>query len=497
MNDITEIREGEANEVDQSHPSPYPRGFIPRVDVSSEKARQRSLRHQVQREYSELVSGLTALQQRVGAEDDQNHDLILHPTGSMGGINYARAACSCGWSSNIRSEAAAIRAWQRHADSFDEDRWLQLSGNPRRSPRERLEDTRRTVRWRSRKSGSRFMSPDELRSHLESHHGVTYFGSSDASNNELWVTKRGVFLSVHYITDMHLGFHLNPDRARRWGAIAMDHEHEPDPRAPRGMGKIVIGSVSDQWVRCDKGHSHWGTRGAAGIMYRYRPGLTGEPAYCLQMRGPAVQYAGTWGLPGGAIESGETPLDTARREVVEEFGFLPAEPQDPPMVDDHGNWAYYTFLVDVDKPFVTESNDENSWTGWFTWEQMRKLPLHPTLRAWLFPDKAAHITEDRAGGESEDGSNPVDERDEGSSVKSDESHPSSEERHHGRMPQDIFAYPKTGKLGRNRVCVMCGAVFDESESGSFTGLCQTCRERQGMVRHEWWGEPLLEEGHYG
>ena len=42
----------------------------------------------------------------------------------------------------------------------------------------------------------------------------------------------------------------------------------------------------------------------------------------MQLRddNPAIMYPGHWGLTGGAAAKGETPEQTARREVMEETG---------------------------------------------------------------------------------------------------------------------------------------------------------------------------------
>src|SRR4051812_42191040 len=90
----------------------------------------------------------------------------------------------------------------------------------------------------------------------------------------------------------------------------------------------------DGWVRCASGHRHWGRFGAAGLLVRAgadtadpfdsgNPGTPanaaeGRPLILLQHRALWSHHGGTWGLPGGARDPGETAITAALREAAEE-----------------------------------------------------------------------------------------------------------------------------------------------------------------------------------
>lgn len=54
--------------------------------------------------------------------------------------------------------------------------------------------------------------------------------------------------------------------------------------------------------------------------------VTEDGRYLLQLRDqkPNVWYPGHWGLFGGAIDAGETPVAALCRELTEEIGYTPA-----------------------------------------------------------------------------------------------------------------------------------------------------------------------------
>jgi 8-oxo-dGTP diphosphatase len=133
----------------------------------------------------------------------------------------------------------------------------------------------------------------------------------------------------------------------------------------------------DRWTICEKGHVHWGADGAAGLLLTHVP-QNGEPSYLLQQRSRWVDHAGTWGIPGGAIRTGESPELTARREAEEEIGPVGSYRVTGVDIQDcGGGWKFHTVTADVDSLFQAFCVQETEATGWFTREEMDRLLLHP------------------------------------------------------------------------------------------------------------------------
>jgi 8-oxo-dGTP diphosphatase len=139
----------------------------------------------------------------------------------------------------------------------------------------------------------------------------------------------------------------------------------------------------DGWTRCAAGHRHWGLYGAAGLLLRDRDRDGARDRVVLQHRAWWSHQGGTWGVPGGARDSGESAIAAALRETSEEAGIAPASVRPYGLlVDDHGGWAYHTVLAvpvaPVDpKPTGGESED----VRWVDVADVDALPLHPGFAA--------------------------------------------------------------------------------------------------------------------
>jgi 8-oxo-dGTP diphosphatase len=143
----------------------------------------------------------------------------------------------------------------------------------------------------------------------------------------------------------------------------------------------------DGWVLSDNGGHFWGRHGAAGLLLR-APRPDGRAAVLLQHRAVWSHQGGTWGLPGGARDSHETPEQAAVREANEEAGLLVEQltvrtsvvtsevpgPGGPA-------WTYTTVIADAPELLDTTPNRESAELRWVAEDDVADLPLHPGFAA--------------------------------------------------------------------------------------------------------------------
>ena len=136
----------------------------------------------------------------------------------------------------------------------------------------------------------------------------------------------------------------------------------------------ITASVQQLWQRRREDHS------AGGVAYRWRADEARFEAALIATRG------GTrWQLPKGACEEGETPVETAVREVEEEVGLQTANDG---FLDTIEYWYWDTYqrtapelvckrvdfyLLRVVGGVLSDASFEIDSAGWFTLDQAEKL----------------------------------------------------------------------------------------------------------------------------
>lgn len=161
--------------------------------------------------------------------------------------------------------------------------------------------------------------------------------------------------------------------------MARDRPHPPRRGAP--ILSFVRGD-GDGWMVSYRDTYHWGLHGAAGLLLR-APRDDGSPAVLLQHRAAWSHQGGTWGLPGGALDSHEGPEHAAVREAGEEAGLdaqhitvrtalVTAEVAGP-----RGTWTYTTVIADAAELLDTVPNRESAELRWVPEDEVDELPLHP------------------------------------------------------------------------------------------------------------------------
>jgi 8-oxo-dGTP diphosphatase len=136
------------------------------------------------------------------------------------------------------------------------------------------------------------------------------------------------------------------------------------------------------------GAHYWGRHGAAGLLLR-APRPDGSVAVLLQHRAPWSHQGGTWGLPGGARDSHETPEQAAVREAHEEAGLVPEQLRvhatdvtaEVGSAEDGDYWSYTTVIADAAAELETVPNRESAELRWVAVDAVDDLPLHPGFAA--------------------------------------------------------------------------------------------------------------------
>lgn len=145
----------------------------------------------------------------------------------------------------------------------------------------------------------------------------------------------------------------------------------------------MLADGAESWTTCAAGHRHWGTIGAAGILFSASlPGSV--PVHLVVLRAAWVHEGGTWSIPGGALRPGETPEQGAHREATEEIGALPPYQVTAATTEDcGGGWRFTTVRALVAHAFAAQLSAEVDEVRWVRASEVGALRLHTGFRRFL------------------------------------------------------------------------------------------------------------------
>jgi 8-oxo-dGTP pyrophosphatase MutT (NUDIX family) len=147
----------------------------------------------------------------------------------------------------------------------------------------------------------------------------------------------------------------------------------------------MAGRSGNGWATCALEHRHWGLFGAAGLLaYVPSPDSPASSLVLMQHRAGWSHEGGTWSLPGGAMDSEETPAETALREADEECGVNPKLVVPRGLFsDEHGGWVYHTVLAQAQDAFKVYADAyESDDAAWLPAGEVDQLELHPGFAAY-------------------------------------------------------------------------------------------------------------------
>jgi len=109
--------------------------------------------------------------------------------------------------------------------------------------------------------------------------------------------------------------------------------------------------------------------------------------YLLVLRSKPPSDA-MYAFPGGRGEEGETPAETALRELLEETGIKAEKPllfatyDLPGREDGPGSPSFFlsVFKVKADRDAVAVASDDAASVGWYTAEEIANLPAPDSVR---------------------------------------------------------------------------------------------------------------------
>jgi ADP-ribose pyrophosphatase len=100
---------------------------------------------------------------------------------------------------------------------------------------------------------------------------------------------------------------------------------------------------------------------------------------------------GSWAIPGGSVQLGESLQEAAEREILEETGVL-IRAKSPVFVfdaierDPGGEVKFHYVIVDLEADYICgepEANDDAADARWVTEKELSRLPVNPATRQLL------------------------------------------------------------------------------------------------------------------
>jgi len=118
----------------------------------------------------------------------------------------------------------------------------------------------------------------------------------------------------------------------------------------------------------------WGDVGAGILLF-----AADTERFLVLQRSMKIQQGGTWGIPGGALDSKkEGTFEGAKREMNEEIGMVPELIRVIPayvFTSPRGSFKYHNFIAVTLREFVPNLSDGESINyKWLTLPELKKLP---------------------------------------------------------------------------------------------------------------------------
>lgn len=134
----------------------------------------------------------------------------------------------------------------------------------------------------------------------------------------------------------------------------------------------LMPTIPEQFHRIGKeGKRYWGKLGG-GIVF------TDGKQVLLLKRNEKGDYPGHWAIPGGKAKDGEVPIETARREAVEECGSSEGN-RFGHFHEKDGSHHFHVFMYSIPKPFEIRLSGEHSDGKWVQFDEISGMKLHPKL----------------------------------------------------------------------------------------------------------------------